>query len=149
MSLLIVATGPVDANIKLADIAFESGDYQSAITEYKAAAQAGNARALHTLGVIYNQGLGVEQDKNMVISWLTLAAQYDFKNSKKLANLLSAKLSPEDKQIVVEQLQRLEPIYGKQSINTNILPQLITNNLSKKLNFQTVTSHIYWILKMT
>ncbi|MDO6720767.1 tetratricopeptide repeat protein [Psychrosphaera sp. 1_MG-2023] len=135
VSLLIVATGPVDANIKLADIAFESGDYQSAITEYKAAAQAGNARALHTLGVIYNQGLGVEQDKNMVISWLTLAAQYDFKNSKKLASLLSAKLSPADKQNLVEQLQRLEPVYGKKSINTNILPQLITNNLSKKVKF--------------
>lgn len=135
VSIVIVWPTAVYANIKRADTAFESGDYQIAIEEYKLAAQAGNARALHTLGVMYNQGLGVEQDKNLVISWLTLAAQYDFKNSKKLANLLSDTLSAEDKQNLVEQLQHLEPIYGKEAIKANILPQLITSNLWLKVQF--------------
>ena len=42
--------------------AFERGDYVSASEEWKRLAEKGDPKAQHNLGLLFDQGLGVEQD---------------------------------------------------------------------------------------
>ncbi|MEC7489938.1 MAG: tetratricopeptide repeat protein [Pseudomonadota bacterium] len=55
--------------------AYQSGDYATALREWKSLAEQGNARAQFSLGVMYRKGRGVPQDDKTAVKWYTLAAQ--------------------------------------------------------------------------
>ncbi len=63
------------ADIISADNARESGDYETAIAEYTALAQAGNAVAQATLGYMLYVGEGISQDYKAAIRWYRQSAQ--------------------------------------------------------------------------
>ncbi|WP_051261243.1 tetratricopeptide repeat protein [Desulfovibrio inopinatus] len=55
--------------------AFEEQRYADAAAEWRVAAQAGNSRAQHNLGVLYDEGLGVEQNALEAAKWYQQAAE--------------------------------------------------------------------------
>ncbi len=55
--------------------AFERKDYASALTNFKAAADAGDVRGDHALGNLYLQGLGIEKDLSEALRRYEKAAQ--------------------------------------------------------------------------
>jgi len=75
LGLLTLATMPVFADTAAGLAAFKSKDYQKAYTEWKAAADSGQAEAQFDLGVLYAQGLGVRRDLTEAAFWYRKAAE--------------------------------------------------------------------------
>lgn len=55
--------------------ALELADYQSAITHFAHAAEAGHAGAQYNLATLYHEGEGVERDTSLAVYWYTKAAE--------------------------------------------------------------------------
>ena len=55
--------------------AFLSGDYATALREWKPLAEQGNVRAQYNLGAMYEKGQGVLQDDKTAMKWTRLAAK--------------------------------------------------------------------------
>ena len=54
--------------------AAQSGDFATALKEWRPLAEQGNAGAQHNLGVMYEGGQGVLQDNAEAVKWFRLAA---------------------------------------------------------------------------
>ena len=61
------------------------GDYQAAFDEWRPLAELGDAEAQYNLGVMYDQGFGVEQDLGKAADWYRKAAEQGFVDAQ--ANL--------------------------------------------------------------
>jgi TPR repeat protein len=55
--------------------AYQSGDYQTALHEWRPLAEQGDAKAQNNLGVMYEKGLGVPQDYAEAVKWYRKAAE--------------------------------------------------------------------------
>ena len=53
----------------------ESGDYATAVREWKPLAKQGHAKSQYNLGVMYRGGQGVTQDYKTAVEWFRLAAK--------------------------------------------------------------------------
>lgn len=73
--LLIVTALPVTAGYKEGVAAYKDGDYKTAVREFKTLAEAGNARAQYTLGVMYAKGFGVPKNYPEGIKWYRKSAE--------------------------------------------------------------------------
>ncbi len=58
--------------------AYESGDFATALGEFRPLAEQGDADAQYNLGVMYEKGRGVPQDYKIALKWFTLAAEQGF-----------------------------------------------------------------------
>ncbi len=56
-------------------VAYDKGDYKTALREWQPLAQRGNAEAQLYLGRIYYNGMGVSQDYQQAIKWFSLASE--------------------------------------------------------------------------
>ena len=54
--------------------AYDAGDYETALKEFKAAAEQGDVKAQNNLGYMYAHGHGVTQDYKEAVKWYRLAA---------------------------------------------------------------------------
>lgn len=96
LALLLAITLPAQAQITIADEdtelpdyteyyaaveAMEAGDFATALTEFRRAAEAGLHLAQYNLGVMYYTGQGVEQSYETAFYWLSQAAQQGHLNS--------------------------------------------------------------------
>ena len=57
--------------------AYQRGDYAAAASAWRPLAETGDAAAQYNLGVLYDEGLGVERDDETALLWWTRAAQQD------------------------------------------------------------------------
>ena len=74
--LLIMLSFPSwSADLQKGAVAFQNGDFATAIREWKPLAEQGNAYAQFFLGVMYTNGEGVLQDYKTAVKWYTLAAE--------------------------------------------------------------------------
>jgi TPR repeat protein len=55
--------------------AANSGDFATALREWKPLAEQGHARAQYNMGVMYENGQGVPQDNKTAVKWYRLAAE--------------------------------------------------------------------------
>ena len=55
--------------------AYQSGDYTTALREWTALAEQGDARAQYNVGAMNNNGTGVPQDFKTAVKWFKLAAE--------------------------------------------------------------------------
>jgi len=62
VGLALMLVPPVLANFQAGKEAFDRGDYNTALKEWRPLAEQGNASAQFKLWVMYHQGLGVTQD---------------------------------------------------------------------------------------
>ena len=58
--------------------AYRSGDYVTAMNEWRPLAEQGNMVAQYTLGVIYDLGEGVSKDPKQAVKWYSLAAKQGY-----------------------------------------------------------------------
>ena len=58
--------------------AYQSGDFATALREWRPLAEQGDAVAQFLLGAMYDEGHGVPQDDKTAVKWYTLAAEQGF-----------------------------------------------------------------------
>ena len=58
--------------------AYESGDYATALREFRPLGEQGDARAQFNLGFMYEDGRGVPKDYKTAVKWYALAAEQGY-----------------------------------------------------------------------
>ena len=77
LNILLGSVGvSASADLQKGVVAFMSGDYATALREWKPLAEQGNADAQTYLGVMYAGGQGVPQDYKTAVKWYKLAAEH-------------------------------------------------------------------------
>lgn len=62
--------------------AFEKGDYETALREFKALAKQNDSRGQYGLGLMYDMGTGVSMDFKKAVKWYHLAAKQGNANAQ-------------------------------------------------------------------
>jgi TPR repeat protein len=73
-SLLILLAGPARADFHDGLQAYDAGDYETALEEWRPAAVAGDADAQMALASMYRQGIGVRQNWQRAVNYYRAAA---------------------------------------------------------------------------
>ena len=83
VALLFGCTGVCkSADFQRGLTAHKSGDYATALREWKPLAKQGDAAAQFNLGVMYEKGQGVPQDDKTAVKWYKLAAKQGHANGQ-------------------------------------------------------------------
>ena len=84
------ATGPLED----ADAAAKKRDYATAVRLIRPVAEQGNANAQYNLGVFYDNGLGVPQDKVRAYMWFNLSAAQGRDGAAAFRDLIARRMTP-------------------------------------------------------
>ena len=87
----IAAAGPIED----ADAAVKKRDYATAVRLLRPLAEQGNPNAQYTLGVFYDNGLGVPQDRIRSYMWFELSASQGREGAAALRDLIARRMTPE------------------------------------------------------
>jgi uncharacterized protein len=74
-SLVVLAAGPVRADVHAGVEAYKQGDYETALREFSDLAESGDPRAQYNLAVMYLKGRGVEKDLSRAFELQRRAAE--------------------------------------------------------------------------
>lgn len=85
-----VAAGPLED----ADAAMRRHDYKTALRLIRPLAEQGDANAQYNLGVFYDNGLGVPQDRIRAYMWLSLAAMQGRERAAAFRDLIARLMTP-------------------------------------------------------
>ncbi len=77
LCLVVVAfaTAPAFAGLYTGAVAYEKGDYATALAEFQPLAEQGDSKAQNALGWMYYQGHGVPQDYKQAVKWYALSVE--------------------------------------------------------------------------
>ena len=79
IALMLATAWPVEAqDFDKGEAAYESGDYATALQEWKPLAYNGNANVQTRLGFMFYKGFGVPKDHVAAVNWYTLAAHQGY-----------------------------------------------------------------------
>ncbi|MGB7278846.1 MAG: hypothetical protein WBD15_13995 [Pseudolabrys sp.] len=84
------ATGPLED----ADAPVKKRDYATAVRLIRPVAEQGNANAQYNLGVFYDNGLGVPQDKVRAYMWFNLSAAQGREGAAAFRDLIARRMTP-------------------------------------------------------
>jgi TPR repeat protein len=84
------AAGPLED----ADAALKRRDYATALRFIRPLAEQGDASAQYNLGVLYDNGLGVPQDKVRAYMWFTLSAAQGRDGAAAFRDLIARRMTP-------------------------------------------------------
>jgi TPR repeat protein len=93
------AAGPLED----ADAALKRRDYATALRFIRPLAEQGDASAQYNLGVMYDTGLGVPQDKVRAYMWFTLSAAQGRDGAAAFRDLIARRMTPAQ----IEEAQKL------------------------------------------
>ena len=93
-ALILTATPVRAADFEAGQHAWDAGQTEEALTEWRAAAEAGDRRAMLALGRLHLQGLGVVQDYVEAHKWLNLAASRGEAAALEERDALASKMTP-------------------------------------------------------
>jgi len=77
-----------------ADAAMKRHDYKTALRLIRPLAEQGDANAQYNLGVLYDNGLGVPQDRVRAYMWLNLAAMQGRESAATIRDLVARLMTP-------------------------------------------------------
>jgi TPR repeat protein len=90
LHVVSAAAGPLED----AEAAIKRRDYTTAARIIRPLAESGDATAQHNLGVFYDNGLGVPQDKIKAYIWLSLAAAQGREGAAAIRDLMARRMTP-------------------------------------------------------
>jgi len=85
-----VAAGPLED----ADAALKRRNYPTAVRLILPLAEQGNADAQYNLGVLYDNGLGLPQDKVRAYMWFNLSAAQGREGAAAFRDLIAGRMTP-------------------------------------------------------
>ena len=85
-----VTAGPLED----ADAALKRRDYATALRLIRPLAEQGDANAQYNLGVFYDNGLGVPQDKVRAYMWFNLSAAQGREGAAAFRDLIARRMTP-------------------------------------------------------
>src|SRR5262245_8943087 len=101
--ILLSASDAAWASYEDGQAAFEHRDYQEALMELQPLAEQGDARAQYLVGIVYRDGLSVQQDFVTAYAWLHVAAAHGQPQAASARDGMSWRLTPPE----IDEAQRL------------------------------------------
>jgi TPR repeat protein len=93
--LVLSFAGPVAAGpLEDADAALKRRDYATALRLIRPLAEQGDASAQYNLGVFYDNGLAVPQDKVRAYMWFNLSAAQGSEGAAAFRDLIARRMTP-------------------------------------------------------
>jgi TPR repeat protein len=99
LHVVSAAAGPLEN----AEAAIKRRDYTTAVRIIRPLAESGDATAQYNLGIFYDNGLGVPQDKISAYMWLSLAAAQGREGAAAIRDLIARRMTPAQ----IEEAQKL------------------------------------------
>ena len=94
LALILIAAPHTSADFEAGQSAWDAGNVDKAVSQWRDAADAGDRRAMLELGRLYRQGLGVVQDYVEAHKWLNLAASRGEAAALEERDALAAQMTP-------------------------------------------------------
>ncbi len=94
VGMTFMLASPVLADFQAGVDAYNGGDYDTALKEFRPLAERGKAVAQWSLGIMYERGRSVPQDYVQAYRWYTLAAAKGLKEAVKGRDLLEKRMTP-------------------------------------------------------
>ena len=94
LAFALLVSGPARADYEAGQQAWDAGNVDEALAEWRSAADAGDRRAMLALGRLYVRGLGVPQSFVEGHTWLNLAASRGEMAALEERDALAAKMTP-------------------------------------------------------
>jgi len=94
--VLVIAPSVIAQDFNKGFTAAQSGDFATALREWKPLAEQGVASAQFNLGFMYGEGQGVLQDHMIAHMWENLAAAQGNKPAAKNREITAKKMTPAD-----------------------------------------------------
>ena len=91
------ATGSLQAAYFDGFFALDTGDYDTAYDEWRASAQTGDAKSMTGLGLLYEDGLGVEQDDVMAHAYYEMASRLGDPDAPDKRDSIERRLQADDR----------------------------------------------------
>ena len=91
LAINIIAASAVADNFETGYTAYQKGEFKVAAKEWLALAKEGHAKSQYNLGILFDQGKGVVQDRAEAVKWWLKAAENDFQLAQH--NLANAYIS--------------------------------------------------------
>ena len=110
LAAAFISSLPAWADYEARQRAWDAGSVDEALTQWRAAADAGDQRAMRALGRLYLQGLGVIQDYVEAHKWSNLAASRGEAAALEERDALAAKMTPEER---AEALRAMRAVAGR------------------------------------
>ncbi|EWH08859.1 TPR repeat-containing protein [Catenovulum agarivorans DS-2] len=121
------------ANLLKANSLYKQQQYQQAALEYKRGVELNSAHAHYQLGLMYAKGLGVKQDQLNALMYINAAAKQNYHIAQQLLDKMMA-VVPVEKHLEIKNL--LDETAAQLTKGAQrYLPQIDSNNLSKKFTF--------------
>lgn len=98
---------PIEGDPHLAGHAYNSGDYETAYEHYKAMADDGNSYASLMLGLMYQQGLGVDSNMAKAHAYYGRAAEQGDKRGRELLRNIEHGMSNAEREKAEQEYQAL------------------------------------------
>ena len=106
-----VAAGPLEDAI----VAYNRGDYETALRLFQQSADQGSATAQFNVGTMYANGQGVPQNYVLAYKWFSLSAAQGYTDAVKGRDFISARMTPAE----VNEAQKLVPAPANRNSNFN------------------------------
>ena len=106
---LFTVNGSLGADFEKGLVAYENGDFATALKELEPLAKEGDVDAQMILGSMYQYGEGVPQNYKTAVKWVTIAGKQGYPDALALAKELQ-------KHVVEEELRRAESEAGKRKL---------------------------------
>ena len=103
ISVVMLATSAFAQDLNKAVDAYNAGDYDTALQEWRLLAEQGDALAQFILGDMYYNGQGVLQDNVLAHMWFNLGAANGNENGAKGRDFAAKKMTPQ----AIEQAQKM------------------------------------------
>ncbi|MDE0077675.1 MAG: SUMF1/EgtB/PvdO family nonheme iron enzyme [Caldilineaceae bacterium] len=95
LTAALIAAPHVSADFESGQSAWDAGNVEEAVSQWRDAANSGDRRAMLELGRLYRQGLGVVQDYVEAHKWLNLAASRGEAAALEERDALAAQMTPD------------------------------------------------------
>ena len=125
-----VAAGPLEDAI----VAYNRGDYETALRLFQQSADQGSATAQFNVGTMYANGQGVPQNYVLAYKWFSLSAAQGYTDAVKGRDFITARMTPAE----VNEAQKLVPAPANAEIvismrrvgGINVVPVLINDAIT-------------------
>ncbi len=132
-TLMFIFILPVQANYEAGKRAWDAMRPAEALKQWRAAADAGDRRAMLALGRLYMRGLGAPQDYIEAHVWFNLAAARGEMEAAKERDALAEKMTPQQIAVAQERARTWQPSGGKKKQAAPSLPAQATREAQELL----------------
>jgi uncharacterized protein len=112
---------PSMADLRSAETAYQKGEFDTAVKNFRELAEIGQPMAQFDLAVMYVRGEGVRRSEIYAYAWASLAADNGLEKAKNLADQLRPGLAPGSEKVAAD----IKAQYGSAQLDSRLNPRIV------------------------